>query len=146
MGALDLAVEGEVGARPHHALDAEAAAMAAGAAGIRHQRIALDHHREFGLDLLVRAVVGVAVIDADRGGDAVLAALGAPAAAERAEIAEEELVGARIDAVELRDQQVGMVAGDDAVRDRRRQRLEHGIDDRSSGRSSTSASAPAGPR
>ena len=91
MRALDLGVEGEVGARAHHALDPEAAAMPPGAAGIRDQRVALDHHRKLGLDLLVRAVVGVAVIDADGAGNAVLVALGAPAAAQRAEIADEEL-------------------------------------------------------
>ena len=60
------------GARAHHALDAEPAAMPAGAAGIRHQRIALDHDRKLDLGLLVRAVVGIAVVDADRAGHAVL--------------------------------------------------------------------------
>ena len=104
-------------ARAHHALDAEPAAMAAGAAGIRHQRVALDHKRKFDLGLLVRAVVGVAVVDADRGGDAVLAQLGAPAAAERTETGDEEFAGPRIDAVERRRQQVGMMTGDHAVRE-----------------------------
>jgi hypothetical protein len=33
MGALDLGVDGDRDACPHHPLDAEAAAMAAGAAG-----------------------------------------------------------------------------------------------------------------
>ncbi len=109
MGALDLGVEGNVGARPHHALHPEAAAIAAGAAGIRHQRVALDHQRKFRLDLLVRGVVGVAVIDGDGAGDAVLRAFRAPAAAERAEIAHEEFRRLRIEAVELRDQEVGVM-------------------------------------
>ena len=61
------------------------AAVAAGSAGVADQRQALDHHREFSLELLARAVMGVAVIDADGGRDPIFAALGAPAAAERAE-------------------------------------------------------------
>ena len=129
MRAVALVVDHHVGARAHHALDAEAAAPPAGAAGIRHQRVALDHDRKLELGLLVRAVVGVAVVDADRAGDAVLGPLRAPAAAERAEAADEELVGAIVDAVERRRQQVGVVAGDDAVRDRRRQRLEDRVHD-----------------
>jgi hypothetical protein len=50
--------------------------------------------------------------------DAVLAALGAPAAAERPEIGDEEFRCARIDAMQMRHHEVGVMAGDDAVRDR----------------------------
>ena len=129
MGAIALGVDHHVGARAHHALDAEPAAMAAGAAGIRHQRIALHHDRKLDLGLLVRAVVGVAVVDADRAGDAVLGHLGAPAAAERPEAADEELGCPGVDAVERRRQEVGVMAGDHAAGNRRRQRLEDRVDD-----------------
>src|SRR5262249_45141350 len=54
VGALDLGIECDIGARPYHPLHPEAAAIAAGAAGVRHQRVALDHERKFRLDLLVR--------------------------------------------------------------------------------------------
>src|SRR5262249_43428526 len=70
MGALALIVDHHIGAPAHDALDAEPAAATAGAAGIRHQRIALDHDGKLELGLLVRAVVGVAIIDANGGGDA----------------------------------------------------------------------------
>src|SRR5262249_51032363 len=98
MGALALIVDHHVGTRTHHPLDADPAATAAGAAGIRHQRVALDDDRKLELGLLVGAVVGVAVVDADGAGDAVLAQLGAPAAAERPEASDEELGGAVVDA------------------------------------------------
>src|SRR5262245_35290389 len=91
MRAVALVVDHHIGARAHHALDAQAAAAAAGAAGIRHQPLAVYHDRKLELGLLVRAVVGVAVVDADGAGDAVLVALGAPAAAQRPEAADEEL-------------------------------------------------------
>ena len=39
----------------------------------------------------------------------------APAAAERAEVADEELARFRLDAVHLRDDQIGVMAGDHAV-------------------------------
>ena len=56
--------------------------------------------------------------------------LGAPAAAERAEAADEELATSAVLMPWNDDgQQIGVVAGDDAVRDRRRQRLEDRVDD-----------------
>src|SRR5436309_2330127 len=94
MGALALIVDHHIRARAHHALDPEPAAATAGAAGIGHQRIALHHDGKLELGLLVRAVVGIAVVDANRAGDAVLRHLGAPAAAQRSEAADEELGGA----------------------------------------------------
>jgi len=45
MGAIDLGVDRHGGARAHHAVDAEPAAMAAGAAGVLAQREALDEER-----------------------------------------------------------------------------------------------------
>src|SRR6266700_5520411 len=96
MGALDLGVQGHAGARPHDPLDAKAAAAAARASGVGDQRITLDHEGKLGLGLLVRAVVGVAVVDAHGRADAVLAALGAPASSERPEIGDEELGGLRV--------------------------------------------------
>ena len=80
-------------ARLHHLLAAEPAAEAAGAAGIRTQRIALDQQRIFRLDLLGRAVVGVAVVHRDGRVAAVAVVLGAPAAADQpAEIDVEAVV------------------------------------------------------
>src|SRR5262249_41777070 len=72
MGALALIVDHHVRARAHHALDPEPAAAAAGTAGIGHQRVALHDDGKLELGLLVRAVVGIAVVDADRARDAVL--------------------------------------------------------------------------
>ena len=71
-------------ARLHDLLGAEPAAVAPGAAGVRAQRIALDQQRIFRLDLLRRAVVGVAVIERDGGVAAVAVVLGTPAAADQA--------------------------------------------------------------
>src|SRR5262249_52984378 len=115
MGALALIVDHHIGARTHHALDAEPAATTAGAAGIRHQRVALDHDWKLELGLLVRAVVGVAIIDANRGGDAILVHLGAPAAAQRSKAADEELGGSVVDAMKRRGQKIGVMAGDDSL-------------------------------
>ena len=129
MRAFDLSIEHHAGARTHHALDAEPAAVTTGAAGIRYQRVALDHQGEFRLRLLVRRIVGVAIVHRDCAADAVFAFLRAPAAAERAEIGDEEFARARIDPMQRRQHQVGMMAGDGAVRDRLRQRLEDGVDD-----------------
>src|SRR5262249_62274313 len=99
MGALALIVDHDIRARAHHAFHAEPAAATAGTAGIRYQRIALDHDGKLELGLLVRAVVGVAVVDANRGGDAILAHLGTPAAAQRPKPADEELGGSVVDAM-----------------------------------------------
>src|SRR5690348_6748661 len=54
----------------------------------------------------------------------------APAAAERGPVGDEERFGARIDAVDQPGAQVGVMAGDDAVGDRRRRRVAHGGDRR----------------
>src|SRR5262249_57805285 len=63
--AIHLRVETKVVARLHHLLATEPAAEAAGAAGVRPQRVALDQQRIFRLDLLGGAVVGVAVVHGD---------------------------------------------------------------------------------
>lgn len=73
--------------------------------------------------------MGVPVIDADGTADAILVVLGAPTAAKRPEIADEELGCLRINAVKLRRQQIGMMTGDDPVRNSLGERLEHGVDD-----------------
>src|SRR5262245_30978893 len=91
MGALDLGVHGHWNARTHHPLDAEPTTTAAGTTRVRNERVALDHQRKLRLGLLVRRVVSIAIVDAHGGADAILAALGAPAATERAEIGDEEL-------------------------------------------------------
>ena len=80
--------------RLHHLLGAEAAAEVPGAAGIGPQGVALDQQRILRLDLLGRAVMGVAIVDRDRGAHAVAVVLGAPAAADQAaEIDVERVVG-----------------------------------------------------
>src|SRR5262249_20590804 len=99
MGALALIVDHHIRAGAYHALDPEPTAAAAGTAGIGHQRIALHHDGKLELGLLVRAVVGIAVVDANRARDAVLGHLGAPPAAQRSEAADEELGGAVVDAL-----------------------------------------------
>ena len=100
MGALALIVRDHMAARPHDALESEPAAPAAGAAGVQHQRVALDHDGKLELGLLVRTVVGVAIIDANRSGDSIFCQLRAPAAAQRPEAADKELGGFLVDAVE----------------------------------------------
>src|SRR5262249_31004171 len=66
-------------AHPH--VDAEAAAMLAGAAGIGAQRAAFDQHRALELDPFDRAVAHVALAHRDGAGFAVLERPPAPAAA-----------------------------------------------------------------
>jgi len=53
--------------------------------------------------------VGIAIIDADGAGDAIFRALRAPAAAKRTKIADEEFRCCRIDAMELCNQEIGMM-------------------------------------
>src|SRR5579862_10018860 len=129
MRALDLRIERHRHAGADHALDAESAAVSPGAAGIWNELVALDHDRELDFGLFARTVMRIAVVDAYGGGDTVLVALRAPAAAQRPEIGEEEFRGFGVDAVQRGDQQIGMMPGDDTVWNNRRQRLEHRIDD-----------------
>src|SRR5260221_14215535 len=67
---------------------------------------------------------GVAVIDADGDGHAVLTALGAPAAAQRADADDEQPPVLGRDAMDVGKHQVRMVARDGAVGNRGRQRSE----------------------
>src|SRR5438105_15399400 len=66
-------------AHPH--VEAEPAAILAGAAGIPAQRAAFHQHRAFELDTLDRSVAHVALAHRDGGGFAVLERTPAPAAA-----------------------------------------------------------------
>ncbi len=129
-GAIHLRVERDLAAHLHHLLSAEPTAEFAGPAGIRTQRITLDQHRIFGFNLLARAVMGVAVIDGDRGIDAVAVVLGAPAAADQPAEINVEAVVARPAAVDAAEHEISMMAGNDAIRNGRRQRLEDSVDDR----------------
>ena len=72
-------------------LAAQPAAVPPGAAAVLAQRVSLDQHGILRLQLLGRAVVGVAVVDADGGRHAVLGRLGAPAAAQRTDADDVEL-------------------------------------------------------
>src|ERR1700688_1615014 len=65
----------------HMDVDAEAAAMPAGAAGVRAQRAALHHHRTFELDAFDRAVAHIALAHRYGAGFAILAGPSTPAAA-----------------------------------------------------------------
>ena len=76
------------------------------------QRILLDEHRILGFELLGRAVVRVAVVDADGRRHAILVRFRAPAAAERADADDEQLAVGRDDAVDVGEHEIGMVAGD----------------------------------
>src|SRR5262249_11259237 len=124
LGAIALAVHRHRAQRAHRPRDAEAAAMPPRPTRIRNELEPLDHDRILGLGLLVRTIVGVAVVKTDRGRYAVLGLLGAPAAAERTERADEELAGLRVHAMEARRDQVRVMAGDGAVGHRLLQRLE----------------------
>ena len=98
-------------------------------AGIGDQGVALDDDGVVDLHQLGRAVMGVAVVEADRRRHPVLVVLGPPATAGGADGSDEQGVGTRVDAVHPPHHQVGVMAGRDAVGDRRRQRLEHRVHD-----------------
>ena len=117
-------------ARLHHLLGAEPAAIAAGAAGVRPQAIALHQQRILGLDLFGGAVVGVAVIHRDHGVAAVAVVLGAPAATDETAEIDIEAVVLRPPSVDAADAEIGVMAGDHLFRQRRGERLEDRIDDR----------------
>ena len=129
MRSLALVVDHHIRARAHHPLNPEAAAAAAGTAGIGHEGVAFDHDGKLELGLLVRAVMGIAIVDTNRSGDAVLGQFASPAAAQRPEAADEEFGGALVDAVERGCQEIGVVAGDHAVRNGGCQRLEDRVHD-----------------
>src|SRR5262249_57641717 len=93
------AVERQVAEEAHGLVYAEAAAEAAGAAGVLPQRVLLDEHRVLGLGGLGRGVVGVAVVDADDRAHAVAVVFRAVAAAGQAADTHAEPPGAWDDAV-----------------------------------------------
>ena len=126
---LDLRIEHDVFERPNDLFGTEPAAVLAGTAGILAQPVLLDDKWELRLDLLARTVMGVAVIDADRGTHAVLAVLGAPTPANQPAKIDEKVVVARVAAVDHGYDEVGVMARDDARRDRGRERLEDRVDD-----------------
>jgi hypothetical protein len=130
MRAIDARVQRQIGQRPHDGLTAQAATMLSWPAGIGNQRVAFDQQRIFVLKLLARRVVRVAVVQAHCARDAVLGQLRAPATAERSHVGQEELTVAWIDAMHQRDAKIGMMPGDHLFRNRRCQRLEHGVDHR----------------
>jgi len=111
--SIHLRVETKVVARLHHLLAAEPAAEAAGAAGVRPQRVALDQQRIFRLNLLGGAVVGVAVVHGDGRVAAVAVVLGAPAPADQPAEIDVEAVVLRAAAIDAPDHEIGVVAGDD---------------------------------
>src|SRR5262249_51689763 len=116
---VHLRVEAQVVARLHHLFAAEPAAESAGAAGVRTQRVALDQQRLFRRHRLGGTVVGIAVIHGDGGVAAVAVVLGAPAAADQAAEIDVEAVVPGTTPVDATDNEISVVAGDDAVRDGR---------------------------
>src|SRR2546430_16666729 len=116
--AIDLHVDVDGRARLHHLLGAQAAAVAARAAGILAQRVPLEKHRVLRFHLLHRMVVRVAVVQAHRRAHADLGELRAETAPGRADACEEQPPVLRRDAVAQAGEETGMVPGDGAVRDR----------------------------
>src|SRR6516165_1624836 len=112
----------------HAHIDAEAAAIFAGAAGIRAQRAALHQHRAFELNAFDRAVAHVPLADRDRAGLAVLERAAAPAAALDA-LHHETAFGLRFDAEEYdRAAEQRMVAGRRPRPHRGGERRDDGVD------------------
>ena len=112
--------------RPIGQIDAEPAAMLAGAAGIRAQGKALDQERILDLLQLDRRAAHVALADRDRRELAVLVRASAPAAAE--DVHQQEAPPVRPEAADRAAAHVALVRGRDALGQRRRQRLEDGVD------------------
>src|SRR6185436_18845788 len=111
MHALGLHVDGDRRERAHHLLGAEAPALPARAAGVLAQREALDEDRILRFELLAGAVVRVAVVRADHAAHAVAGVPRAPAAAGRAAGGDVEAAVAGRDAMDQREDEVGMVRG-----------------------------------
>ena len=107
---------------------AQSAAEFAGAARILAQAVVADQQREFVLDLLRGPVVGVAIVHADGAIGAILVRLGAPTAADQTAQVNPQAAVTRVNAIDVRNKQVGVVAGDHIVRNGGRQRLEDGVD------------------
>src|SRR5581483_3523349 len=108
--ALDARVERHLAQHPHHLPHAQATPIPAGAAGILAQADLLEHAGELRLDRLGRAVVGVAVVDADHRAHAVAVVLRAPAAARQADARHREAPGARVRTENVRAEEIGVVA------------------------------------
>src|SRR3990172_11434733 len=91
--------------------------------------MAFEQDREFRLHLLARAVMSIAVVQAHRCAHAVLVLFRTPAATERADVGDVEPAVQGRNAVEQGHQQVRMMTGDGALRDR----LLHGLEQRTDG-------------
>src|SRR5262249_56891448 len=109
-------------------LDSEPAAMTAGAAGVRAQCEALDQEGILDFLKLDRRIAHIALADRHRGRLAILAWPPAPAAAEN--VHQQETPAITSEAPKQAASHIALVGGRDAVRQRRRQRLEDGIDHR----------------
>ena len=114
----------------HRSLGTEPAALAPRPAGVLDQPVSLVDHGVLRFHQLDRAVMGVAVVDADRRAHPVLGLLGAPAAADRSRGSDDHALLVGHVAVELSDPEIGEMACGDPVGDRRCERSEDGVDHR----------------
>ena len=99
-------------------------------AGILPQRVALDQQWVLRLDLFGRAVMRIAIVDRDGGAHAVAVVLGAPAAANQAASIDVECIVLRFAAIDACHDEIGVMAGDNLLWQRRSKRLKDGVDDR----------------
>src|SRR5262249_8787533 len=126
---IHLRVEAKVVARLHHLLAAEPAAEAPGPARVQPQGVALDQQLLFGLALRGGTVVSVAVVHGEGRVAPVAVVLGAPAAPDQPAEIDVETVVLRAAAIDAPDHEIGVVAGDDVLRNGGGERLEDGIRD-----------------
>src|SRR4029079_14498310 len=101
---------------------AEPSPEAAGAGGIRTQRIAFDQQRIFRLDLLRWTVVGVAVVHGDGRIGTIALGLGPPAAADQTAEIDVEAVVLRAAPVDAAVDEIGVMPCNDVLGYCRRQR------------------------
>src|SRR5262245_12173733 len=101
--------------------------MLSGATRVLAQLITFDQQGIFAFDLFAGRVVRVAVIHADRARNAILRALGAPTATERAEGRNKKAPIGRRNAMQIGGDEIGVMSGNDTIRNGRRERLKYGI-------------------
>ena len=125
---VDAGLVVDAGQCHHLGLRAQAATELARTRRAFAQLVVLDQQGELVLHLLAGAVVGVAVVHAHGHVDAVFVVFGAPAAANQAAQVNPQLAVARVDAVDVGNDQIGMVASNGFLGDGLGHGLEDGVD------------------
>ena len=125
---VDAGLVVDAGQCHHFGLRAQAATELARTRRAFAQLVVLDQQGKFVFHLFAGAVVGVAVIHAHGHVDAVFVVFGAPAAANQAAQVNPQLAVARVDAVDVGNDQIGMVAGNGFLGDGLGHGLEDGVD------------------